>query len=176
MLELYKGSMNLRQKIQQDLQKALKNQEKSRLSILRLTWDAIIKKEKEKRTLLSGKIEQEKIEQESELTDEELIQLLFYLVKKGKEAALQFKQGSRNDLAEKEQGEVEILSEYLPEQLKEEEIEKMLQEIIKETGAESLKDMGKVMGGLMSKTQGQISGDTASSIVKRLLSQKQIDD
>jgi len=168
--------MNLREKIQQDLHQALKNQEKSRLSTLRLAWDAIIKKEKEKRALLSGKIEQEKVEQESELTDKELIQLFFYLVKKGKEAVLQFKQGDRNDLAEKEQREVEILSEYLPEQLKEEEIEKIVQEIIKETGAASLKDMGKVMAALMSKTQGQVSGDAASSIVKRLLSQEQTDD
>jgi len=164
--------MNLREKIQQDLQKALKNQEKSRLSILRLAWDAIIKKEKEKRALLSGKMEQEKMEKESELTDKELIQLFFYLVKKGKEAVLQFKQGGRNELAEKEQRELEILSEYLPKQLGEEEIEKIAQEIIKETGAESLKDMGKVMGALMSRAQEQISGDIASSIVKKLLSQK----
>lgn len=162
--------MDLRQKIQQDLRQALKNQEKSRLSALRMAWDAIIKKEKEKRALLSGKIEQENIEQESELTDKELVQLFFYLVKKGKEAVLQFKQGNRNDLAEKEQKEIENLKKYLPEQLKEEEIERITQEIIKETGAESLKDMGKVMGVLMSKTQGQVSGDTASRIVKRLLS------
>jgi len=164
--------MSLRQKIQQDLQEALKNQEKSRLSTLRLAWDAIIKKEKEKRVLLSDKIEQGKIEKESELTEKESIQLFFYLVKKGKEAVLQFKEGDRNDLAEKEQKEVEILSKYLPEQLEEGEIRKIAQEIIKEMKAESLKDMGKVMGLLMSKTQGQISGDIASSIVKSLLSQK----
>jgi len=164
--------MSLRQKIQQDLQEALKNQEKSRLSTLRLAWDAIIKKEKEKRVLLSDKIEQGKIEKESELTEKESIQLFFYLVKKGKEAVLQFKEGDRNDLAEKEQKEVEILSKYLPEQLEEGEIRKIAQEIIKEMKAESLKDMGKVMGLLMSKTQGQISGDIASSIVKSLLSQE----
>jgi len=164
--------MSLRQKIQQDLQEALKNQEKSRLSTLRLAWDAIIKKEKEKRALLSDKIEQGEIEKESELTEEELIQLFFYLVKKGKEAVLQFKEGNRNDLAEKEQKEVEILSKYLPEQLGESEIRKIAQEIIKKMKAESLKDMGRVMGLLMSKTQGQISGETASGIVKSLLSQE----
>lgn len=164
--------MSLRQKIQQDLQEALKNQEKSRLSTLRLAWDAIIKKEKGKRVLLSDKIEQGEIEKESELTDKELIQLFFYLVKKGKEAVFQFKQGNRNDLAEKEQKEMEILSKYLPEQLREDEIRKIAQEIIEEIKAESLKDMGKVMGLLMSKTQGQISGDSASSIVKSLLSQE----
>jgi|AntAceMinimDraft_18_1070375.scaffolds.fasta_scaffold01716_8 uncharacterized protein YqeY len=162
--------MNLRQKIQQDLQKALKNQEKSRLSILRLAWDAIIKKEKEKRILLNGKIEESKINQESELTEQELIQLFFYLVKKGKEAVLQFEKGNRDDLAKKEQAEVEILKEYLPEQLKEDEVQKIAQEVIEKIGAQSLKDMGKVMGILMSKTQGQISGDMASSIVKKLLS------
>ncbi|MEA3452946.1 MAG: GatB/YqeY domain-containing protein [Patescibacteria group bacterium] len=162
--------MNLREKIQQDLQKALKDQEKSRLSVLRLAWDAIIKKEKEKRVLLNGKIKEENIDKESQLTDEELIQLFFYLVKKGKEAVAQFSNGGRNDLAEKEQKELEILSTYLPEQLGENEVEKMAQEIIKEVGAESLKDMGKVMGALMSKTKDQVSGDMASSIVKKLLS------
>ena len=168
--------MNLRQKIQKDLQEALKNQEKSRLSILRLIWDAVIKKEKEKRAALSGKIEEEKLSRESELTDQESLQLLSAFVKKGKEAIIQFKQGDRNDLAEKEQKEIEILNEYLPEQLGEEGIKKMAEEKIKEIKAESLQDIGKVMGALMPKLQGQADGDVVSRVVKELLSQDKIDD
>ena len=165
--------MDLRQKIQKDLQEALKNQEESRLSILRLVWDAVIKKEKEKRAGLSGKIEEKKINQESQLTDQELIQSLFTLVKRGKEAILQFKAGGRNDLAEKEQKEIEILQRYLPDQLEEEEIKKMSEQIIKETKAESLRDMGKVMAVLMPKIQAKADGDAVSKIVKELLSQRQ---
>jgi len=168
--------MDLRQKIQQDLLEALKNQEESRLSILRLVWDAVIKKEKEKRAALSGKIEEEKINQESQLTDQELIQSLFTLVKKGKEAVSQFKQGNRDDLAGKEQKEIEILQRYLPDQLGEKEVKKMAEQIIKEIGAESLRDMGKVMAVLMPKVQGKADGDAVSKIVKELLSQSGSDD
>ena len=168
--------MDLRQKIQKDLQEALKNQEESRLSILRLVWDAVIKKEKEKRAALSGKIEEEKLDKESELTEQEMVQLLSSLVKKGKEAIIQFKLGERKDLVEKEQREIEILSEYLPERLSEEEIRKMAEQAIKETKTQSLEDMGKVMGALMPKVQGQADGDLVSRIVKELLSSDKPDD
>ena len=167
--------MDLRQKIQKDLRQALKNQEKSRLSILRLAWDGVVKKEKEKRAAINGKIE-ESLVQQSQLTDQELIQLLFALVKKGKEAISQFKQGNREDLVEKEEKEIKILQQYLPTQLKEDEIEKMAERVIKETKAESLREMGKVMAVLLPRVLGKTDGSVVSRIVKELLSRAELDD
>jgi uncharacterized protein YqeY len=161
--------MDLRERIQKDLQEALKNSEKSRLSVLRLLRDAVTKKEKEKRAALSAIIEEEERAKKSLLTDQEVLQLIVSSIKRSKEAILQFKQGERDDLAEKEKGEIEILNQYLPEQLGEDDIKKMVIEIIKETRANSLKDMGKVMGLLMPKIQGQADGGLVSRIVKELL-------
>jgi len=161
--------MDFRERIKKDLQEALKNSQESRLSVLRLLWDAVIKKEKEKRIALSDIIEEEERVKKSFSTDKEVVQLIISSIKRSKEAILQFKQGDRNDLAEKEEREIQILNKYLPEQLGEDEIKKIVIEIVKKTGANSLKDMGKVMGLLMPKLQGQADGGLISRIVKELL-------
>ncbi len=158
------------QKIQKDLQEALKNRDQSRLSILRLLWDAIIKKEKQKRADLTDITDERELAEKSRLTDEEVVQLTSSLIKKSKEAIVQFEAGKRQDLADKEKKEAEILNQYLPEQLGEQDLRKMAQEAIKETQAACLRDTGKVMAALMPKLKGRADGGLVSQIVKELLS------
>jgi len=169
--------MELRRRIQEDLQKALKNSRKSELSVLRLLWDKILKEEKSKRANLSANIEGEaQLVEKSQLTDPEIIQLITSSIKKSRETILQFEKGQRDDLAQKEKQEIEVIKRYLPEQLSEDKIKIMAEKIIQEIKAESLKDMGKVMAALMPKIQGRAGGDLVSRIVKDLLSSQNSND
>jgi uncharacterized protein YqeY len=113
----------LREKINQDLKKA--QQEKNELVILVLRGinAAIHNKEIEKRTKLSKQEKDiEKLEKESKIIEEEVMEVVSNEAKKRKEAIEEFKKGDRNDLAEKEQKELEILKKYLPEQIGEDQI------------------------------------------------------
>jgi len=114
----------------------------------------------------------EELEKESQLIDEELIEVISSEVKKRKEAILEFERGKRKDLAKKEKAEMKILQNYLPEQFSEEEIRKLIEEAIKKTGAKEIKDMGKVMSELMPKVKGKADGSLVSKIVKEVLISK----
>lgn len=163
----------LKEKIKNDLIQALKEKKEIEISTLRLLSAAIFNKEKEKRYKISQEKPEasgEELERESQLTDEEVIEVISSEVKKRREAILQFEKGKREDLLEKEKKEIEILERYLPEQLSEEEIKKLAKEIIKKVGAKEPKDIGKVMGELMPKVKGKAEGSLVSKIVKELLS------
>lgn len=95
--------------------------------------------------------------------------LLQKLIKQRKEAAEQFTANSRNELAEKELAQAEVIQTFLPKQLSAEELETKIKEIIAETGATSAKDMGKVMGAASSKLAGQAEGKLIADTVKKLL-------
>lgn len=164
--------MSLKQKIQQTLKTAQKEKKEIEISTLRMLRAAILNKEKEKRYKLSKEkpeLKEEELEKESQLTDEEVIEVVSSEVKKRKEAILGFEKGERKDLAEKEKKELEILKKYLPEQLPEEEIKKLAREAIEKIGATEIKDMGKVMSELMPRVKGKAEGDQVSKIVKELL-------
>jgi len=164
--------MFLKEKIQQDLKNALKEGKDLEVSVLRLLQSVILNKEKEKRYKINkdqSNLVEDKLEKESQLTDEEIIETLFGEIKKRKESIVLFEKGKREDLAQKEKKEIEILQRYLPEQLSEAEVKTLAQEIIKKTGAKDIKDMGKVMKQLMEKVKGQIDGNLVSKIVKELL-------
>ena len=163
--------MTLKEKIQEDLNKAVKTKEELKSSVLRLLSAAILNKEKEKRGKLAQEeelIEKELIEK-SQLTEEEAIEVISSEIKKRKEAILEFEKGERKDLADKEKKEIEILQKYLPEQLSEEEIKKIAKETIEKVGAKEPKDVGKVMAELMPKVKGKADGGTVSKTVKELL-------
>jgi uncharacterized protein YqeY len=162
--------MSLRQTIQDDLKQSMKQQQEERLSVLRLLWDVIIKKEKEKRMQLEDVVE-DKIEKESQLNDEEIQQLIISSIKKNKDAIEQFKQGVRDDLAEKNQREIAILEKYLPEQLSEQEISVLVEKAIQEIQAKGPSDFGKIIGKVMAQAKGRTDGGTVSRIVKEKLSQ-----
>jgi len=166
----------LKQKIEEDFKKSLKEKEETEISILRLLKTAILNKEKEKRYKLSKEkpeLEEAELAKESQLTDEELIEVISSEVKKRKEASLEFEKGKRIDLAEREKKEMEILKKYLPEQLSEEKLKGLVKEAIAKTGATGPKDMGKVMAELMPKVKGKAEGGLVSEIVKELLTPKE---
>ena len=165
--------MEFKQKIQEDLKTALKEKRELELSVLRMLNAAITNKEKEKRykaskakTELSG----EQLVKESQLNEEETIEVISGEIKKRREAVLLFEKGGRQELAEKEKKEAAILEKYLPEQLSKEELKKLAKEAVESVGAEKIKDMGKVMSELMPKIKGKADGSLVSEIVKRLLS------
>ena len=104
-----------------------------------------------------------------ELTDADAIKILAKLAKQGKESAALYKEKGREEMANEELAQVEVIESYLPQALTEEEITEIIRNIISETGASSLKDMGKVMAIASKKMAGQADGKTISSIVKQLL-------
>ncbi|MBI4709235.1 MAG: GatB/YqeY domain-containing protein [Candidatus Portnoybacteria bacterium] len=161
--------MTLREKIDQDFKEAFKAQKEAQVSTLRLLLSSIKNREVEKRTKLSKTEAAEKLEELSKLGDEEIIGVISSEVKKRKDSAEQYKAGNRNELAEKEEAEIKILSVYLPEQLGEDEIRKMVKEAIQKSGAQSQKEMGKVMGILAPQIKGKADGGLVSGIVKEEL-------
>ena len=161
--------MSLREKIDQDFKSAFKAKDESQLSTLRMLLAAIKNKEVEKRTRLSKSEPVEKLEELSQLKDEELVEVVSSEVKRRRDASEQYKKGARPELAEKEESEIKTLSIYMPEQMSEEEVAKIVKETIKETGVSSAKDMGKLMGALMPKVKGKADGNLVSRIVKEQL-------
>jgi len=164
--------MVLKGNIRENLKEAVKNREELKSSVLRLLLSAIFNKEKEKRYKLSKEkpeFEEKDLEKESQLVDEEVIEVISSEIKKRKESIELFEKGEREDLVEKETKEKEILEKYLPEQLSEEELQKLAKEAIEKVGAKELKDMGKVMAELMPQVKGKADGSLVSRIVKDLL-------
>lgn len=102
--------------------------------------------------------------------DAEITKLLQKLVKQRKESASIFREQGRVDLAEPEEAQIEIISQFLPEQLSSEEVEKVIDEVIQLVGATTMKDMGKVMGMANKKMAGKADGKIIAEIVKKRLS------
>jgi uncharacterized protein YqeY len=98
------------------------------------------------------------------------IKLLQKLVKQRKDSLDIYEKQGREDLAQTEREEIEIIERYLPEQMSEEELEKIIKGIVDKTGASSMRDMGKVMGMASKQLAGKADGKTISGIVKKLLS------
>lgn len=104
-----------------------------------------------------------------ELTKEQEIKILSKLVKQRKESAAIYSEQNRNDLAEPELAQAQIISEFLPAQLSEADIEKVVVDTIANVGASGMKDMGKVMGIVNQQLAGKADGKTISNIVKAKL-------
>jgi len=164
---------NIKEKIKENLKSALKEKREVEVLTLRMLLASILNKEKEKRYRIAKEkpeLEEKELEEESQLTDEEIIEVISSEIKKRKEAILEFEKGERMDLVEKEKAEIGILEKYLPEQLSEEEIKKLAKEAIEKVEAKEIKDMGKVMAELMPRVKGKAGGGIVSKIVKELLS------
>lgn len=144
---------NLKQKIVDDLKSAMKAGDALRRDTLRMV-DSMIKN-----------TEIEKMKKEEGLTDEEVIEVLSRAVKQRKDSVAQYETGGRADLAEKENKEIKILSEYLPAQLGEEEVRQAVKAVIAEVGATNQAEMGKVMGAAMGRLKGQADGNLVKKIV-----------
>lgn len=146
--------MSLSQRITNDLQTALRQSDKLTLSVLRMAKAALTNREKE---------------EGEELSEDDIIVVLSTLAKQRRESIEQFSQGGREDLAEKERQELDILLSYLPKQLNTQELDTLIAEAINETSADGLKDQGKVMKILMPRIKGVADGKIVNQRVKDLL-------
>ena len=151
--------MSLRDKIETDYKNALKSKDKNKISTYRLILSGIKDLDINNRSGPNKK----------ETDDEDIKKLLKKMIKQRSESIEVYKKNDRSDLLEIEQGEVAVLSEYLPKQLSEEETINICKEIIEKTGASSVKDMGKVMGQLKQGYSDTIDFSKAGALIKELL-------
>ncbi|MGD8380851.1 MAG: GatB/YqeY domain-containing protein [Syntrophobacterales bacterium] len=147
--------MTLQEQISAALKDAMRARDEAKMATLRLTLTAIKKREKETRSLLE---------------DQEVISVITSQIKQRRESIEQYRKAGREDLAQAEENELQILQDYMPEQASEEEISNTLDEIIAEVGAVSMKDMGKVMKAAMAKLAGKAEGGAINAMVKAKLS------
>lgn len=162
----------LKEKIQANLNEAVKNRDEEKSNTLRFILASLQSKEKEKRYKASKEnagLSDSELENKSILTDEEIIDALSSEAKKRKEAIIGFEKGNRPEMAEKEKKELVILMEYLPEQISEEELKKIVKEAVEKTGAKEMKDMGKVMAIVMPQIKGKADGSQVSQIAKEIM-------
>ncbi len=117
-----------------------------------------------------SEVQRFEIDNKEEVDDAKALQIINKMIKQRNDSISQFREGGRDDLAEKEEKEVEILSKYKPQQLSEEEVTLKVQEAIQETAASSMQDIGKVMGLLKSSLAGSADMGMVSKIVKEELS------
>ncbi len=120
--------------------------------------------------LILAEFQKEEISQGSDLNNNDELSLLQKMIKQRNDSIKQYNDAGRNELAEKEQKEIEIIQDFLPEQINEEDLMKLAKETISDLSANSMKDMGNVMKVLKDKTSGQADPTTISKIVKGLLS------
>lgn len=142
----------LKNRLQNDLNEARKGREKLRTLVLSTTLSELRNRE---------------IELGKEGEDSEVLTVITKAVKRRREAAAQMLSGGRNELAEKEEIEAEMLSAYLPEGLSEEEVRQVVQEIV----GGGLQELGPVMGQLMPRLKGRFDGKEANRIVREVLAE-----
>ena len=163
--------MEIREEIQAHIKESLKGKQTERLLSLRFAWDFILKKEKEKRLkLIQSGLSEEEATKKGQLSDQEIQSLISSFIKKDRDALTQFRQAGREDLAKKEEQDIETLSSYLPEQLSKDKLIVIIKESNQESEAKDIKNMGKVIKIVIARTQGQANGTEISQLVKELLS------
>ena len=146
--------MSLKGQITDDVKSAMKAGDKDRLKVLRL---------------ITAAIKQVEVDQRIEVDDATTLDILNKMVKQRRDSIDQYVKGNRQDLADVEQAEIEIIQAYLPEQLSEADLDKLIDEAIAATGAESIRDMGKVMGAIKAKAQGRADMGVVGALVKARL-------
>jgi len=187
----------LKEKIRDETKKAIKEGNELTVSTLRMLSASIVSREKEKRYKISKQkpdLNEEGLIKESQLTDEEILDVISSEIKKRKDSVAAYRQGKREELAQKEEKEIVILQKYLPEQLSEKELRKIIEETINNFYAKEIhpvksadevggvppkaeqfnrvKDMGKIMSELMPKVKGKADGSMVSKLVKESLDAK----
>jgi uncharacterized protein len=120
--------------------------------------------------LLLAAIKQREVDERIELDDAQVLSVIEKMIKQRRESIAQFEKAARNDLADVEKAEIEVLSGYMPAQLSDADVQKEVQAAIAETGASGVKDMGKVMAALKSRLAGKADMGKVSGLVKSRLS------
>jgi len=146
--------MSLRQRIQDDIKTAMREKNRDRLQLLRM---------------ISAAIKQKEVDERVELDEAGVTAVVEKMVKQRRDSVKQYRDGGRDDLADREAAEITVLEDYLPEQLDEAELGALVEQAIKDAGAESMQDMGKVMGLLKPKIQGRADMGAVSQQVKSRL-------
>ena len=147
--------MALNEQITEDMKSAMRSGEKIKLETLR--------------SLRAHFIELSKRGDKKEITPEDELAVLMTAVKKRKEAIEMYRQGGREELAQQEEKELEIINLYLPKQVTSEEAEQVVVRLIAQTGASSAKDFGKVMPLAMKELKGKIDGKVVQELVRAKL-------
>jgi len=147
-----------KEKLQEELKESMLAKDELKTSVIRLLLSAI------------NYYEIQKGGAGYEATEEDVLSVTEQQVKQRRDSIEQYKNAGRQELADKEQKELEILQKYLPEQMSEEEIKSIVQQTISEVGASSMQDMGKVMGALNAKLKGKADMGMVSQLVKSSLS------
>lgn len=146
--------MDLKQRLQDDIKAAMRAGDRDRLQMLRT---------------LHAAIRQREIDEQTELGDDGVLPVIEKQIKQRKDSLQQYTEAGRQDLAAREQSEIEILQQYLPEPLGEAELQDLIDTVVAETGAESMADMGRVMGELKSRVQGRADMKAVSEAVRARL-------
>ena len=120
--------------------------------------------------LLQSAIKQVEVDERRDLSDEDIVDILQKEAKKRRESIDELTAAGREEQAQAEQDELDLIIEFLPEQLSLEEIEVLVRDAIAKTGASTPKEMGKVMGILAPQTKGRADGKLVSTVVRELLS------
>lgn len=144
----------MREKILNDLKEAMKNQEKTKLSVIRM---------------VKGAMQMEELNLKRPLTDEEVVMVISKQIKTRKESIVEFEKGNRQDLIDQTNAEIEILNTYMPEQLSEEEVLKIIEETFNEVNPKAPSDMGKIMGLVSPKLRGKADMSFVSKTIKEKL-------
>lgn len=147
--------MKLKTRIQEDMKNAMRSGAQDELKVIRLILSAIKQIEVDSRISIED--------------DNQVLDILNKMMKQRRDSISQFEQGGRKDLADIENAEIEILTQYLPEQLDESEIDSIVQETIKENGAADITKMGVVMSIVKEKVKGQADMAIVSQKVKASL-------
>ncbi|ACT00881.1 MULTISPECIES: GatB/YqeY domain-containing protein [unclassified Paenibacillus] len=146
--------MNLSDRLNDDMKQAMKNQDKFKLTTIRMIRAAAKNLE---------------IDLKRPLEDAEVVDILSREIKQRKDSLQEFSKAGRDDLVTDLSAEIEIISQYLPVQLTEEEIKAIVTQTIQELGASSKAEMGKVMGALLPKTKGRADGKLVNQYVQQFL-------
>ncbi len=146
--------MSLKVRITDDMKSAMKAGDKDRLKAVRLIMAAI---------------KQVEVDSRIEIDDAGILRVLEKMVKQRRDSVAQFKQGGREDLADIELAEIDVVNAYLPEQMDDAELDTLIDKAIQATGAESIRDMGKVMGAIKSKAAGRADMGAVGAKVKARL-------
>jgi uncharacterized protein YqeY len=147
--------MTLKERITEDMKAALRAKETARLSTVRL---------------LLAAIKQREVDERIELTDTDVVAVIDKMLKQRRDSIVQYEAGGRQDLADVEKFEVQVLTAYMPQALDQAAIEAAITDAIAATGAKSVQDMGKVMVALKPKLSGRADMARVSALVKTRLS------
>jgi uncharacterized protein len=155
---IWKEPAMLRERFTDAMKTAMKSGDKARLGAVRLIMSDLKYADVEART--AGR---------TEASDAEILARLQKMVKQRQDSIMMYKQGGRDDLADAEQAEIEVITGFLPKQMNEADVAAAIAAAIAETGAASIKDMGKVVAALKAKFAGQMDFGKASGLVKAAL-------